>query len=113
MKVPKTINKCFQEKSTIFLEKVQKSEDKILGDMVASKLKDLSCSILKVKFKHEVDNLNFKHQLLNLQQNIQTNSPIQSLPSTFQLTTPTSQSNIAVCIQNTDGLLQYKHEQYK
>ena len=55
VKVPKTINKCFQEKSTIFLEKVQKREDKILGDMVASKLKDLSCSILKVKFKHEVN----------------------------------------------------------
>ena len=101
--VIKTINKRFQEKSTIFSEKVKKGEDEIFGDMVASELKGLSCSILKVKFKHEVNNLIFKYQMLNLQQNAQPNPPIQSPPSTFQLTTPPSQSNGAVFMQNTNG----------
>ena len=53
-----------------------------------SELKGISCSILKVKFKHEVNNLIFKYQMLNLQQNTQPNPPIQSPPSTFQLATP-------------------------
>ena len=101
--VLKTINKRLQEKSTIFSEKVKKGEDEIFGDMVASELKGLSCSILKVKFKHEVNNLIFKYQMLNLQQNAQPNPPIQSPPSTFQLTTPPSQSNSAVFMQNTNG----------
>ena len=101
--VLKTINKHLQEKSTIFSEKVKKGEDEIFGDMVASELKGLSCSILKVKFKHEVNNLIFKYQMLNLQQNAQPNPPIQSPPSTFQLTTPPSQSNGAVFMQNTNG----------
>ena len=48
--VLKTINKHLQEKSTVFLEKVPKGEDEIFGDMVASELKGLSCSILKVSF---------------------------------------------------------------
>ena len=65
----KTINKRLQERSIIFSEKVLKGEDEIFGDMVASELKDLSCSILKIKFKHEVNNLIFKYQILNLQQN--------------------------------------------
>ena len=101
--VLKTNNKRFQEKSTIFSEKVKKGVDEIFGDMVASELKGLSCSILKVKFKHEVNNLIFKYQMLNLQQNAQPNPPIQSPPSTFQLTTPPSQSNGAVFMQNTNG----------
>ena len=48
--VLKTINKHLQEKSTVFSEKVQKGKDEIFGDMVASELKGLSCSILKVSF---------------------------------------------------------------
>ena len=94
--VLKTINKRLREKSTIFSEKVKKIEDEIFGDMVASELKGLSCSILKVKFKYDVKNLIFKYQMLNLQQIAQPNPPIQSPPSTFQLTTPPSQSNGAV-----------------
>ena len=105
---PNRINKCLQEKSTIFSEKVKKGEDEIFGDVVASELKSLSCSILRVKFKtfkfkHEVNNLIFKYQMLNLQQNAQPNPPIQSPPSTFELTTPPSQSNGAVFMQNTNG----------
>ena len=100
--VLKTINKRLQEKSTILSEKVKKGEDEIVGDMVASELKGLSCSILKVKFKHEVNNLIFKYQMLNLQQNAQPNLPVQSPPSTCQLTTPPSQSNGAVFMQNTN-----------
>ena len=60
-----SINKRLQEKSTIFSEKVQKAEYEIFGDMVALELKGLSCSILKVKFKHGVNNLIFKYQRLN------------------------------------------------
>ena len=101
--VLKTINKRLQEKSTIFSEKVKKGEDDIYCDMVASELKALSCSILKVKFKHEVNNLIFKYQILNLQQNAQPNSPIQSPHSTFQLATPPSQSYRAVFMQNANG----------
>ena len=71
--------------------------------MVVSELKGLSCSVLKVKFKNEVNNLIFKYQMLNLQQNAQPNLPIQSPPSTFQLTTLPSQSNGAVFVQNTNG----------
>ena len=40
-------------------------------DMVPSKLKGLSCSFLKIKFKYEVKNLIFKDQMLSLQQNNQ------------------------------------------
>ena len=101
--VLKTINKRLQEKSTTFSEKVKKAEDEIFGDMVASELKGLSRSILKVKFKHEVNNLIFKYQMLNLQQDAQPNLPIQCPLSTFQLTTPPSQSNGAVFMQNTNG----------
>ena len=54
--VLKTINKRLQEKSTVFSEKVQKGEDEIFGDMVASELKGLSCSILRLAFKREVNN---------------------------------------------------------
>ena len=61
--------------------------------MVVSELKGFSCSILKVKFKHDVNNLIFNYQMLNLQQNAQPNPPIQSPPSIFQLTTTPSQSN--------------------
>ena len=43
--VLKTINKRFQEKSTIFAEKGKRGEDEIFGDMVASELKGLSFSI--------------------------------------------------------------------
>ena len=50
---------------TLFSEKVKNGEDEILVDMVASELKSLSCSILKVKFKHEVNNLFFKYQKVN------------------------------------------------
>ena len=101
--VLKTINKHLQEKSTIFSEKVQKVEDEIFGDMVALELKDLSCSILKVKFKHEVNKLLFKYQMLNLEQNAQPNSPIQPPPGVFQPTTHPSQNNGAVFMQNTNG----------
>ena len=100
LEVLKTINKRLKK---IFLEEIKKGEDENFGDMVASELKGISCSILKVKFKHEVNNLIFKYQMLNLQQNAQPNLPIQSLPSTFQLTTPPSQSNGAVFMQNTNG----------
>ena len=86
--VLKTINKRLQEKSTIFSEKVKKGEDEVFGDMVASELKGLSCSILKVKFKHEVNNLIFKYQMLNLQQNAQPNPPIQSHSVPFSLQLP-------------------------
>ena len=82
---------------------MKKGEDEIFGDMVASELKGLSCSILQVKFKHEVNNLMFKYQMLNLQQKPQPNPPIKSPPSTFQLTTPPFQSNCAVFMQNTNG----------
>ena len=41
--------------------------------------------------------------MLNLQENAQFNPPIQSSPSTFHLTTPPSQSNGAVFMQNTNG----------
>ena len=101
--VLKTIDKHLQEKSTIFSEKGKKGEDEIFGDMVASELKGLTCSIFKVKFKHQVNDLICKYQMLNLQQNAQPNPPIQSPPSTFQLTTPPSQSNGAVFMQNTNG----------
>ena len=78
--VLKTINKHLQEKSTISSEKVKEDMKKRL---VASELKCLCCSILKVKFKHEVNNLIFKYQMLSLQQNVQPDPPIQSPPSTF------------------------------
>ena len=65
VEVLKTINKHLQKKSIIFSEKVKKREDEIFGDMVASELKGLSCSILKVTFKDK--NLIFKYQMLNLQ----------------------------------------------
>ena len=78
--VLKTINKHLQEKSTISSEKVKEDMKKRL---VASELKCLCCSILKVKFKHEVSNLIFKYQMLSLQQNAQPDPPIQSPPSTF------------------------------
>ena len=58
---------------------------KIFGDMVASELRGLSCSILKVKFKHEVNNLIFKYQMLNLQQNAQPNTPSNLHPLPFSL----------------------------
>ena len=35
--------------------------------MVASEMKGFSCSIVKVKFKHEVNTLIFKYEMLNLQ----------------------------------------------
>ena len=57
-----------QEKSTFFSGKVRKGEDEVFGDMAASELKSLSCSTLTVKFK-QVNNLIFKYQMLNLQQN--------------------------------------------
>ena len=47
--------------------------DEIFGNMAASELKGLSCSILKVKFKHEVNNLIFKCEMFNLKQNTQAN----------------------------------------
>ena len=72
----KTINKRLQEKSTIFSKKVQKGDVEIFGDMVASERKYFSCSILKVKFKHDMNNLIFKYQMLNLQQIAQPNPPI-------------------------------------
>ena len=78
--VLKTINKHLQEKLTISSEKVKEDMKKRL---VASELKCLCCSILKVKFKHEVNNLIFKYQMLSLQQNAQPDPPIQSPPSTF------------------------------
>ena len=65
--VLKPINKGLQRKSTIFSEKLKKSEDDIFGDMVVPELKGLSCSILKVKFKHEVNNLIFKYEMFNSQ----------------------------------------------
>ena len=80
VEVLKTINKHLQEKSTISSEKVKEDMKKRL---VASELKCLCCSILKVKFKHEVNNLIFKYQMLSLQQNAQPDPPIQSPPSTF------------------------------
>ena len=58
-----------------FLRKIKKSKDEIFGDLVASTLKGFSCSILKVKFKHEVNNPVFKYQMLNLEQHAQPNSP--------------------------------------
>ena len=79
--VLKTINKHLQEKSTIFSGKVQKAENEIFGDMVAPEMEGLSCSILKVKFKHKVNNLIFKYRILNLQQNAQ---PISPHPTTTQ-----------------------------
>ena len=99
----KTINKRLQEKSTIFSEKVKKGEDEIFGYMVASEPKGHCCSILKIKFKQEVNNFIFKYQMLNLQQNAQPNPLIQSPPNTFQLTTLPSQSNGAVFMQNKNG----------
>ena len=78
--VLKTINKHLQEKLTISSEKVKEDMKKRL---VASEMKCLCCSILKVKFKHEVNNLIFKYQMLSLQQNVQPDPPIQSPPSTF------------------------------
>ena len=86
--VLKTINKRLREKSTIFSEKVKKGEDEIFGDMVAAELKGLSCSILKVKFKHEVNNLIFKYQMLNLQQNAQPNPPSNLHPAPLSLQLP-------------------------
>ena len=56
--------------------------------MVAAELKGLSCSILKVKFKHEVNNLIFKYQMLNLQQNAQPNPPSNLHPVPFSLQLP-------------------------
>ena len=57
--------------------------------MVASELKRLSCPILKVKFKHEVNNLIFKYQMFNLQQNAQLNPPPSNLhPATFSVKLP-------------------------
>ena len=82
----KTINKSLLEKLTIFSEKEKKSEDEIIGDMVASELKDLFCSILKVNFKQKVNNLIFKYQPLNVQQNAQLYSPIQPLRYWFNST---------------------------
>ena len=99
----KTINKSLLEKLTIFSEKEKKSEDEIIGDMVASELKDLFCSILKVNFKQKVNNLIFKYQPLNVQQNAQLYSPIQPPSGIFYLTTSTSQCNGAVFMLNTNG----------
>ena len=89
-------------KSTIFSGKVQKSEIDIFGDMVASELKGLSCSILKVNFKHEVNNLIFKYQMLNLQQNTQSNLQSDHQPSPFGLKLPL----LKVMVCNIHG----KHE---
>ena len=83
VEVLRTINKRFQEKSTIFSEKLKKGEDEIFGDMIASELKGLSCFVLKVKFKHEVNNLIFKDQMLNLQQNAQSDPPSNLHPVPF------------------------------
>ena len=58
-----------------FLRKIKKSKDEIFGDMVAYTPKGFSCSILKVKFKHEVNNPVFKYQMLNLEQHAQPNPP--------------------------------------
>ena len=58
------------------------------GDMVASELKDLSCSIMKVKFKHAVNNLIFKYQMLNLHQNAQPNHPSNHYQAPFSLQLP-------------------------
>ena len=71
--------------------------------MVVSELEGLSCSILKVKLKHKVNDVIFKYQMLNLQQNAQLNSPIQLPPSTFQLTTPPFQRNGAVFMQKMNA----------
>ena len=101
----KTINKRLQEKSRIFSEKVKKRWrwNFWWHGCFRTERPFLFYSILKVKFKHEMNNLIFKYQMLNLQQNAQPNPPIQSPPSTFQLTTPPSQSNGAVFMQNTNG----------
>ena len=56
--------------------------------MVASELKGLSCSILKVKFKREVNNLIFKYQMLTLQQNVPPNPPSNLHPLPFCLQLP-------------------------
>ena len=86
-----------------FSKKVKNGEDEAFGDMVASELKGLSCFFLQVKFKHEVNNLIFKNQMLVIQQNAPPNTPIHFPPSTFKLKSPTSQSNCAVFMQNTNG----------
>ena len=71
--------------------------------MVASELKDLFCYILKVNFKQKVNNLIFKYQPLNVQQNAQLYSPIQPSPGIFYLTTSPPQCNGAVFMLNTNG----------
>ena len=98
--------KKLQPKRTIqqkFSKKVKNGEDEAFGDMVASELKGLSCFFLQVKFKHEVNNLIFKNQMLVIQQNAPPKTPIHFLPSTFQLITPPSQRNAALFMQNTNG----------
>ena len=64
---------------------MKKGEDEIFGYMVASEPKGHCCSILKVKFKQEVNNFIFKYQMFNLQQNAQPNPLIQSPPVPFSL----------------------------
>ena len=81
---------------TLFSEKVKNGEDEILVDMVASELKSLSCSILKVKFKHEVNNLFFKYQKVNYKKMLtQIPNPI----STQHLLTYNSPPLLKVMVQ--------------
>ena len=68
LKFSKLLTNAFKKSQQFWSGKVQKGEDKIFGDMVALELKGLSCSILKVKFKDEVNNqIIFKNQVFNLQ----------------------------------------------
>ena len=90
---------------TLFSEKVKNGEDEILVDMVASELKSLSCSILKVKFKHEVNNLFFKYQKVNYKKMLtQIPNPISTQHLlTYNSPPPSpSQSNGTIFLQNTN-----------